>query len=231
MTCTHDNLGPLTRRVGWTLSLVSSDWGPADGGTLDLMPPSGEAGSTARLLPQWNELTLYEVTPESFYKVSEVFSGKTRLTISGWYHCPGAPNAPPAAAGTQVAANDLAEYLPGGDGGATTAAAKAAKAAKATKATKATAGTPPQPPPQWADSALLRAWIRPTYLDPAHVAALRAHFFSVGSVELRRVLLPERFRAVRGGMAGGQWGRRGPPLRQWFSVWGDGGSGAEGATD
>ena len=41
------------------------------------------------LIPSWNTLVFFEVSPVSFHQVSEVLSEeKSRLSISGWFHGP-----------------------------------------------------------------------------------------------------------------------------------------------
>jgi len=78
------------RRIAYIFYLVPPDWEESDGGTLDLFS-TDEHGQpeqiTRTLVPQWNSLAFFEVTPISFHQVSEVLSlNKTRLSISGWFH-------------------------------------------------------------------------------------------------------------------------------------------------
>lgn len=78
------------RRIAYIFYLVPPDWTNNDGGTLDLFC-TDEHGQpdqiTTSLVPQWNSLVFFEVTPVSFHQVSEVLSlNKTRLSISGWFH-------------------------------------------------------------------------------------------------------------------------------------------------
>ncbi|XP_054426228.1 prolyl 3-hydroxylase OGFOD1 isoform X2 [Pteronotus mesoamericanus] len=79
------------RRVAFILYLVPP-WDGSLGGTLDLynvdehFQPKQIVKS---LIPSWNTLVFFEVSPVSFHQVSEVLSEeKSRLSISGWFHGP-----------------------------------------------------------------------------------------------------------------------------------------------
>ncbi|XP_069353984.1 prolyl 3-hydroxylase OGFOD1 isoform X3 [Eulemur rufifrons] len=79
------------RRIAFILYLVPS-WDRSFGGTLDLysidehFQPKQIVKS---LIPSWNKLVFFEVSPVSFHQVSEVLSEeKSRLSISGWFHGP-----------------------------------------------------------------------------------------------------------------------------------------------
>ncbi|XP_047218342.1 prolyl 3-hydroxylase OGFOD1 [Girardinichthys multiradiatus] len=77
------------RRVAFILYLVPP-WQSSDGGTLDLYSTDSnfQPESIAKsLVPSWNTLVLFEVSPVSFHQVSEVLSqDKCRLSLSGWFH-------------------------------------------------------------------------------------------------------------------------------------------------
>ncbi|XP_072236590.1 prolyl 3-hydroxylase OGFOD1 [Leuresthes tenuis] len=79
------------RRVAFILYLVPP-WQSSDGGTLDLYTTDSnfQPQSIAKsLVPSWNTLILFEVSPVSFHQVSEVLSqDKCRLSLSGWFHGP-----------------------------------------------------------------------------------------------------------------------------------------------
>uniref|UniRef100_A0A3B4ZWQ3 Prolyl 3-hydroxylase OGFOD1 n=1 Tax=Stegastes partitus TaxID=144197 RepID=A0A3B4ZWQ3_9TELE len=79
------------RRVAFILYLVPP-WQSSDGGTLDLYTTDSnfQPQSIAKsLVPSWNTLVLFEVSPVSFHQVSEVLSqDKCRLSLSGWFHGP-----------------------------------------------------------------------------------------------------------------------------------------------
>lgn len=79
------------RRIAFILYLVPP-WDSSLGGTLDLynvdehFQPKQIVKS---LIPSWNTLVFFEVSPVSFHQVSEVLSEeKSRLSISGWFHGP-----------------------------------------------------------------------------------------------------------------------------------------------
>ncbi|XP_070254835.1 prolyl 3-hydroxylase OGFOD1 isoform X1 [Myotis yumanensis] len=79
------------RRIAFILYLVPP-WDKSLGGTLDLynvdehFQPKQIVKS---LIPSWNTLVFFEVSPVSFHQVSEVLSEeKSRLSISGWFHGP-----------------------------------------------------------------------------------------------------------------------------------------------
>nr|XP_019954256.1 PREDICTED: prolyl 3-hydroxylase OGFOD1 [Paralichthys olivaceus] len=79
------------RRVAFILYLVPP-WQSSDGGTLDLYTTDGNfqpQSIVKSLVPSWNSLVLFEVSPVSFHQVSEVLSqDKCRLSLSGWFHGP-----------------------------------------------------------------------------------------------------------------------------------------------
>ncbi|XP_018523589.1 prolyl 3-hydroxylase OGFOD1 [Lates calcarifer] len=79
------------RRVAFILYLVPP-WHSSDGGTLDLYTTDGNfqpQSIVKSLVPCWNTLVLFEVSPVSFHQVSEVLSQeKCRLSVSGWFHGP-----------------------------------------------------------------------------------------------------------------------------------------------
>ncbi|XP_076880030.1 prolyl 3-hydroxylase OGFOD1 [Brachyhypopomus gauderio] len=82
------------RRVAFILYLVPA-WEMCDGGTLDLYSTDEHqqpVGVMKSLLPCWNTLMFFEVSPVSFHQVSEVIAeGKCRLSMSGWFHGPSLP--------------------------------------------------------------------------------------------------------------------------------------------
>lgn len=77
------------RRFAFILYLVP-EWSEADGGTLDLYNTDDvtQPGFIVKsLVPCWNTLVFFEVSPVSFHQVSEVLSEeKCRLSVSGWFH-------------------------------------------------------------------------------------------------------------------------------------------------
>uniref|UniRef100_A0A8C5NRY7 Prolyl 3-hydroxylase OGFOD1 n=1 Tax=Junco hyemalis TaxID=40217 RepID=A0A8C5NRY7_JUNHY len=78
------------RRIAFILYLVPP-WEKSDGGTLDLYSTDEHFQPqqiTKSLVPSWNTLVFFEVSPVSFHQVSEVLSQKCRLSVSGWFHGP-----------------------------------------------------------------------------------------------------------------------------------------------
>ncbi|KAG8437670.1 hypothetical protein GDO86_008396 [Hymenochirus boettgeri] len=77
------------RRFAFILYLVP-EWSEADGGSLDLYgtDDNTQPGAIVKsLVPRWNSLVFFEVSPVSFHQVSEVLcEGRCRLSISGWFH-------------------------------------------------------------------------------------------------------------------------------------------------
>ncbi|XP_056612992.1 prolyl 3-hydroxylase OGFOD1 [Triplophysa dalaica] len=77
------------RRVAFILYLVPP-WEVKDGGTLDLFSTDEHCQPVSvvkSLLPRWNSLVFFEVSPVSFHQVAEVLAeGKCRLSLSGWFH-------------------------------------------------------------------------------------------------------------------------------------------------
>ncbi|KAM6430490.1 prolyl 3-hydroxylase OGFOD1 [Liasis olivaceus] len=79
------------RRIAFIFYLVPP-WDKHDGGTLDLFCTDDHFQPlqiVKSLVPSWNSLIFFEVSPVSFHQVSEVVSkGKCRLSVSGWFHGP-----------------------------------------------------------------------------------------------------------------------------------------------
>ncbi|XP_068249664.1 prolyl 3-hydroxylase OGFOD1 [Palaemon carinicauda] len=79
------------RRVAYILYLTPP-WYEKDGGTLDLFDVDNKGQPrdiVESLLPKWNTLAFFEVSPVSFHQVREVLSrDKIRLSINGWFHGP-----------------------------------------------------------------------------------------------------------------------------------------------
>ncbi|KAM9302053.1 prolyl 3-hydroxylase OGFOD1 [Gastrophryne carolinensis] len=77
------------RRFAFILYLVP-EWTETDGGSLDLYSTDdkGQPSQIVKsILPSWNTLIFFEVSPISFHQVAEVLSeDKCRLSVSGWFH-------------------------------------------------------------------------------------------------------------------------------------------------
>uniref|UniRef100_A0A8C8VE04 Prolyl 3-hydroxylase OGFOD1 n=1 Tax=Pelusios castaneus TaxID=367368 RepID=A0A8C8VE04_9SAUR len=85
------------RRIAFILYLVPP-WEKSDGGTLDLYSTDSHFQPqqvVKSLVPSWNSLAFFEVSPVSFHQVSEVLTeGKCRLSVSGWFHGPSVARPP-----------------------------------------------------------------------------------------------------------------------------------------
>ncbi|XP_070616600.1 prolyl 3-hydroxylase OGFOD1 [Erythrolamprus reginae] len=85
------------RRIAFILYLVPP-WHKDDGGTLDLFGTDDHfqpSQIVKSLVPSWNSLAFFEVSPVSFHQVSEVVSKeKCRLSVSGWFHGPSVARPP-----------------------------------------------------------------------------------------------------------------------------------------
>ncbi|XP_015729330.1 prolyl 3-hydroxylase OGFOD1 isoform X2 [Coturnix japonica] len=79
------------RRIAFILYLVPP-WEKSDGGTLDLFSTDEHFQPqqiVKSLMPSWNTLVFFEVSPVSFHQVSEILSEeKCRMSVSGWFHGP-----------------------------------------------------------------------------------------------------------------------------------------------
>uniref|UniRef100_A0A8C5PS26 Prolyl 3-hydroxylase OGFOD1 n=1 Tax=Leptobrachium leishanense TaxID=445787 RepID=A0A8C5PS26_9ANUR len=86
------------RRFAFILYLVP-EWLDEYGGSLDLYntDENTQPGAIAKsLIPKWNSLVFFEVSPVSFHQVSEVLcEGKCRLSVSGWFYGPYLERPPP----------------------------------------------------------------------------------------------------------------------------------------
>ncbi|NWX15055.1 OGFD1 hydroxylase, partial [Aegotheles bennettii] len=82
------------RRIAFILYLVPP-WEKSDGGTLDLYSTDEHFQPqqiVKSLVPSWNTLVFFEVSPVSFHQASNfVCEGKCRLSVSGWFHGPSVP--------------------------------------------------------------------------------------------------------------------------------------------
>ncbi|NXD72824.1 OGFD1 hydroxylase, partial [Eolophus roseicapillus] len=79
------------RRIAFILYLVPP-WEKRDGGTLDLYSTDERFQPqqiVKSLVPSWNTLVFFEVSPVSFHQARSFLSEeKCRLSVSGWFHGP-----------------------------------------------------------------------------------------------------------------------------------------------
>ncbi|XP_037527882.1 prolyl 3-hydroxylase OGFOD1 isoform X2 [Rhipicephalus sanguineus] len=79
------------RRIAFILYLTPG-WTAEDGGLLDLFDTDSNEQPrdiVRSILPRFNSLVFFEVSPVSFHQVAEVLSeDKVRLSVGGWFHGP-----------------------------------------------------------------------------------------------------------------------------------------------
>eukprot|EP00736_Rhodelphis_marinus_P003301 Rmarinus@m.18581 len=96
--CHDDDLAG--RRVAYVIYLVDESWSSTSGGGLDLYECDSQCQPkkvAKTIIPAFNSLMLFEVTPGSFHRVAEVLEPQgNRLTVSGWFHGDPLPRPPPA---------------------------------------------------------------------------------------------------------------------------------------
>ncbi|MDO8556443.1 MAG: 2OG-Fe(II) oxygenase family protein [Nanoarchaeota archaeon] len=75
------------RKVAY-IYYLSEDFSKQDGGALQLFSSKNKHPSkiAKKILPTFNALMVFPVTPVSFHQVQEIMSKKERLTLAGWFH-------------------------------------------------------------------------------------------------------------------------------------------------
>ena len=61
----------------------------SDGGSFDFFSSNteGEAKEIVKqVVPKFNSIVIFKVTPESWHQVSEILSDVQRFSLTGWYH-------------------------------------------------------------------------------------------------------------------------------------------------
>ena len=228
---THDDVIG-SRRVSFIVYLTDPDdpWDPeADGGALELYPlvssPSSKektTGDTAALPPPsvtpsallppfWNSMAMFVVTPGvSYHSVQEVTSreGKARMSISGWYHAPQAPEGVDSDASLaqlrlgkgQDAVRDHAPFVDVVGEGKEEEEQGGEKEKEEGKdkeeSAEARALRLASLAPTDRDLAHLARFVSPAYLRPQAWAAVRRKFEEDGSVQLHGFLRPELAREL-----------------------------------
>ncbi|CAG8704928.1 2317_t:CDS:2 [Funneliformis caledonium] len=80
------------RRIAFIIYFVDKDWSKEDGGALELFNTNSQGHPdevTLSIIPKWNQMAFFVLSPTSFHQVSEVLSStKVRYSISGWFHGP-----------------------------------------------------------------------------------------------------------------------------------------------
>jgi len=70
------------RKIAYVVNLAK-DFTEQDGGALQLFEDEKIVKS---VIPTFNSLVLFEVSPDSLHQVQEVLSDKKRITLTGWFH-------------------------------------------------------------------------------------------------------------------------------------------------
>jgi Rps23 Pro-64 3,4-dihydroxylase Tpa1-like proline 4-hydroxylase len=82
------------RRIAYIVYLVPRDWSEQDGGALDLFNVDQNLQPrdvVTKLIPEWNSITFFEVSPVSYHQVAQILRDEERcedrISVSGWYYC------------------------------------------------------------------------------------------------------------------------------------------------
>lgn len=91
MLCHDDDIKTeeTGRRVAFIIYLVDEEWSESNGGCLDLYDIDDKGmpkNIKHSIIPKWNTMAFFELSPTSYHQVSEVKGTKTRYSISGWFH-------------------------------------------------------------------------------------------------------------------------------------------------
>lgn len=70
------------RKIAYVVNLAK-EFTEEDGGALQLFENNKVVKS---IVPAFNSLVLFEVSPRSLHQVQEVLSNKNRVTLAGWFH-------------------------------------------------------------------------------------------------------------------------------------------------
>lgn len=221
-----------SRRVSFIVYLTDPDepWdAAADGGALELYPlvssssssspsesnlgdtaalPPPSVAPSALLPPFWNSMAMFVVTPGvSYHSVQEVTAkeGKARMSISGWYHAPQAPEGAESAASLaqlrlgkgQDAVQDHAPFVDVvGESEEEEEKEKEKEKKEEGESAEARALRLASLAPTERDLAHLARFVSRAYLRPQAWAAVRRKFEEDGSVQLHGFLRPELARAL-----------------------------------
>jgi Rps23 Pro-64 3,4-dihydroxylase Tpa1-like proline 4-hydroxylase len=90
MENTHYMLCHNDLEVGQKITFVfhfSKDWTGEDGGSLNLFSNTNRKPTkvTKKIVPDFNQLSIFKIDHISYHEVEEVISNKSRITIGGWY--------------------------------------------------------------------------------------------------------------------------------------------------
>ncbi|TPX37992.1 hypothetical protein SmJEL517_g00236 [Synchytrium microbalum] len=93
LACHDDDIGTdkTHRRVAFIVYLVDKDWNEGDGGRLNLFDADDNSQPSKiikSIIPQWNTIAFFKVSPTSYHEVEEVLGRRDRVSVSGWFHGP-----------------------------------------------------------------------------------------------------------------------------------------------
>ncbi|KAJ8335591.1 hypothetical protein SKAU_G00389330 [Synaphobranchus kaupii] len=180
------------RRIAFILYLVPA-WGQTDGGMLDLYSTDENFQPqqvVKSLVPSWNTLVFFEVSPVSFHQVSEVISEeKCRLSVSGWFHGHSLDRPP--------------RYI---------------EPAPPPKPAPPPGRKWSDPGSEQALEALLFEWINPVYLDMDYQTQVQEEFEEASEILLKNFLKEEKFKEVNEALNQNEirWVRRGPSNKRCY---------------
>ncbi|KAA0153625.1 hypothetical protein FNF29_03013 [Cafeteria roenbergensis] len=218
LLCHDDDLSG--RVIAFIVYLVDEDWTAEDGGALDLYdcdPATGFPCAVSKsLVPKWNSLAFFAVTPGSFHQVAEVLTSTkgSRMSISGWFHgkAPPRPGPLPLPVPTfRVPSRVRSRLAPGlllADGAAATTSAGSDDEG---------GDEDDESEEVTLDLELLSRWVEPKWLAIAVSGVqMQEHFAEHGSIELAPFLKETAYGAALKAMRVQSWIAVGPPhLRQY----------------
>ncbi|GMH35924.1 hypothetical protein BSKO_03792 [Bryopsis sp. KO-2023] len=179
LLCHDDVIG--TRCVSYIIYFTDPDleWTEAAGGALELYPVQTGSDGTSEptvlpsksLLPAWNRMVLFKVTPgASFHSVQEVFGSEDhRLSISGWFHAADQP------ADAHKASLKQLKAMEGKDTCRSFSQLSCDSSGDALPNECRT---------------LLSNWVNPSYLKDDSIESIYQKFLSEGSIQLQDFILP-----------------------------------------
>ncbi|KAG8218926.1 nuclear protein, partial [Butyriboletus roseoflavus] len=202
-----------TRRVSYILYMplpYDKPWRAEYGGALELYPvreggdvPEPDIAPVKAIPPSWNQFVFFEVQPgKSFHSVEEVVVdevGRTRLSISGWFHA-----AQPGEDGGYVAEETITPQETASSREQLTSSSNASTCAGSFTQYDDTGDDtePPHPdiPPSPAYTSFLARYINPAYLQLRMMKTVMAKFVNESNLQLQGFLVDELAAALEEGL-------------------------------
>lgn len=234
LLCHDDDLA--ARRIAYIIYLVPENWTKEDGGSLDLYNTTDDGmpdSITARLIPCWNSIAFFEVSPVSFHQVAEVttFTPEqankgSRMSISGWFH--GKPGKRPPMPILPIPNFVVPSPHHNDKDNSSTANNNPTKSWSKSKEDNALDNVQHALPLQKyaslssssssssivpkEDILSLTYWISPVYLKRTTMQQMYTSYISNASLQLDKFLRPEIYREVRKALGVQRWKHIGPPI-------------------